>query len=135
MQNPYETAWPQDDARQQRGKSRHSEGVGRRHVAGLSALGVVALSFALPLVLTAGSHRKASKGINPSVEVLLVAHQFSDGEFISIAREIAPDASPFVVNDSYGAAKASQMARQVASGDFAAAALSFETATVRSPAR
>jgi hypothetical protein len=196
MQNPYETAWPEGEAGQRRGDSRRFGGVRGRYLAGLVAVGVVALSVALPLVLTSGSHRKASKGINPTEEVVLVAHQLADGGFVTIAREIdpsdpyrppatvirsgwttlesaygplvrigapllvgdvaqaqltmahgevllevneladgrlggfgfevAPDASPFVLNDSYGAVKASQIARQVAAGDFAAAARSFD---------
>ncbi len=90
MQNPYQTAWPQDDPGQQRGHRRRFGGVGGRYFAVLIALGVVALSVALPLVLTSGSHRKASEGINPTEEVVLVAHQLADGGFVTIAREIDP---------------------------------------------
>jgi hypothetical protein len=58
--------------------------------------------------------------------VLLEVNEHADGRLGGFGFEVAPDASPFVVNDSYGAAKASQIARQVAAGDFAAAALSFD---------
>jgi hypothetical protein len=196
MQNPYQTAWPQDDAEQHRGKNRHFAGVGRRNLAVLVALGVVSLSVALALVLTSGSHREAFEGINPTEEVVLVAHQLAGDGFVTIAGEIdpsdpyrppapvirsertsvesaygplvrigppllvgdvaqaqltmahgavllevneradgrlggfgfevAPDASPFVISDSYAAAQAAQIARQLAAGGFAAAARSFD---------
>jgi len=90
MQNPYQTAWPQGEGGEKRGDGRRLGGVGGRYFAVLVALGVVALSVALPLVLTSGSHRKVSKGIDPTKEVVLVAHQLANGAFVTMAREIDP---------------------------------------------